>query len=181
MPALVQTPAQLYEHLGQLLEQGDDVLLRNGPAVLQQFLSLGDFLNSFRVHVEPGSYRRPKVLGEEGKHVLRLMQWNAVTTPYHAHHGRPCLTLVLDGEVTVEDAWMQRKGNQLYILTDTQANLLTPGMVGVVNPKVTEIHRVICTGQATTLNLYPEDHDFAICYSHAAGYYQAKRCELPPA
>lgn len=171
------TPEYWYDVLGDFITKGDRTLLLHGPRALIKMAEL-DFLDQFRVEVPVHSYRRPKVMGEEGKHVLRLMQFNSVDVPYHEHHGRPCLMAVIDGTVVVENAWMEQQGNGLYRIRETVTRTLTPGMADAVNPLETEIHRIQCAGRATALHLYPADHAFAFVYEPAAGLYVRTRREL---
>lgn len=160
---------ELYEQLGDLLDDGDDAFIEHGPALLQEAAQEPDFFDN--IDTEPAStntYTRTKVIGDPGKHVIRYMEWppEYALLP-HEHHGRPCFELLVDGVLFMSDMDVTQIGNNEYELEVADTETCTPGDTAVVDPRDgSDVHAVYSPVRARSLHVYPDD-----CY-HAFGYVQ---------
>lgn len=151
---------EVYEELGDLLEQGDDVFIENGPEVLKEAVSDPSFLDSIESdHAEPGTYTRKKVIGDEGRHVIRYMEWppEYALMP-HEHHGRPCFEVLVEGHLSLTDLAREKVGENEYRLEPIETTVTKPGESAVVDPRECEIHAVYSPIRSRSLHVYPDDN-----------------------
>lgn len=169
------TVRETYERLGSLLEEGDDVFIERGPAVLRDALEEPGFFDGVDTeHAEQGEYTRRKVVGEPGEHVIRFMEWppGYALCP-HEHHGRPCFEVLVDGLLSIVDFEAERidggenespDGEALFELSTCGTHTTEPGEAAVVDPRENEIHAVYSPVRSRSLHVYPEDNAAAHGY-----------------
>jgi len=156
----------VYEELGALLEQGDDVFVEEGPALVTSAMAEPGFFDGVDTeHASPGEYTRAKVIGEPGRHVIRYMEWPPeYTLCPHEHHGRPCFEVLVDGLLSVVDMEPQPVDDEHYTMAVRDAEVTRPGESAVVDPRENEVHAVYSPVRSRSLHVYPDDN------YHAYGY-----------
>jgi hypothetical protein len=157
---------ELYEQLGELLEQGDDVFIEEGPALLEDAIEQPGFFDGVETeHAPPGEYTRAKVIGEQGRHVIRYMEWPPEYSLLpHEHHGRPCFEVLVDGLLSVIDMEPQPRDEDRYTMEVVGTEVTHPGESAVIDPRENEVHAVYSPVRSRSLHVYPEDN------YHACGY-----------
>lgn len=160
------TVSALYERLGELLEEGDDVFVDRGPGLLQAAIDAPEFFEGVETErASPGEYTRRKVVGEEGRHVVRFMEWPpGYALPPHEHHGRPCFEVLVDGLLSVVDVEPEPIGDDRYALSVRGTKITEPGETAVVDPRENEVHAVYSPVRSRSLHVYPEDNAEAYGY-----------------
>jgi hypothetical protein len=155
-----------YERLGVLLEEGDDVVVEEGPDVLQEAIQQPDFFEGVETrHAPPEEYTRKKVIGAPDEHVIRYMEWPpGYSLLPHEHHGRPCFEVLVDGLLSVVDLEAERVEEDIYSLSVLGTSVTNPGETAVVDPRENEIHSIYSPVRSRSLHVYPEDNP------HAYGY-----------
>jgi hypothetical protein len=158
---------ELYRELGRHLAESDDAFVDRGPALLQNAISQPGFFDGVDTdHAEPGDYTRRKVIGEEGGHVIRFMEWppEYALLP-HEHHGRPCFEVLVDGTLFLTDMDAEPVGDDHYRLTETGHHVCDPGDAAVVDPRTgNDIHAVYSPVRSRSLHVYPDDNFH--CYGY---------------
>ncbi|SFK84087.1 hypothetical protein SAMN04487950_1375 [Halogranum rubrum] len=157
---------RLYDRLGELLDESDDAFVEHGPALLRAAIRDPDFFDGVSTEQAPtGTYTRRKVVGDEGEHVIRFMEWppGYALVP-HEHHGRPCFEVLVDGLLTVVNMRPEELDDGLYELTALDTEVVRPGETTVVDPRVSDVHAVYSPVRSRSLHVYPDDA------SHAFGY-----------
>ena len=78
------------------------------------------FLNNVEFkETNSDKYTRTKVIGEGGKPVIRAMRWPAeYELMPHEHHGRPCMELIVSGNMEVKDIKAKATQCNKYILEE---------------------------------------------------------------
>ncbi|WP_247730151.1 hypothetical protein [Halovivax limisalsi] len=150
---------EVYEELGELLEQGDDVFVEEGPALLEDAIERPGFLDGLETeHAEPGEYTRKKVIGDPGRHVIRYMEWppEYALMP-HEHHGRPCFEVLVEGHLALSDLEPTQVGENEYTFEVLGTTVTEPGESAVVDPRENEIHAVYSPVRSRSLHVYPDD------------------------
>lgn len=157
---------ELYEELGELLEQGDDVFVEEGPPLLAEAIEQDGFFEGVETeHAEYGDYTRAKVIGDEGRHVIRYMEWppEYALMP-HEHHGRPCFEVLVEGQLLLADMEAERIGEDEYLMDVIGTQSTAPGETAVVDPREGEIHAVYSPVRSRSLHVYPDDSYKGIGY-----------------
>lgn len=157
---------ELYEELGALLEQGDDVFVTDGPELLKDAIEQPGFFDGVETeHAQPGEYTRTKVIDKPGRHVIRYMEWPPEFSLLpHEHHGRPCFEVLVDGLLSVVDMEPQPRGDDRYTMEVVGTETARPGDSAVIDPRKNEVHAVYSPVRSRSLHVYPEDN------YHAYGY-----------
>jgi hypothetical protein len=165
-PAPNPAVREVYERLGDVLEEGDDVFVEQGPAVLQEAISDPSFFDGVdTIHAPPGEYTRAKVVGDPGRHVIRFMEWPpGYELLPHEHHGRPCFEVLVDGLLSVVDMDPREVADGRYVLEPRDQGFTRPGESAVVDPRVCDVHAVYSPVRSRSLHVYPDDE------YHAYGY-----------
>jgi hypothetical protein len=151
---------EVYEKLGELLEQGDDVFVKEGPALLKDAIEETEFLDGLETeHAEPGTYTRKKIIGDPGRHVIRYMEWppEYALMP-HEHHGRPCFEVLVEGHLALTDLEPTQVGEDRYTFDVLGSSVTEPGESAVVDPRENEIHAVYSPVRSRSLHVYPDDN-----------------------
>ena len=156
----------VYEQLGDLLDQGDDVLVEEGPELLKEAIEDPEFFEGVETeHADPGEYTRAKVIGEPGRHVIRFMEWPpGYELLPHEHHGRPCFEVLVDGLLSVVDMDPVPVGDDEYVMEVCDTEYTRPGESAVIDPRVCDVHAVYSPVRSRSLHVYPDDN------YHAYGY-----------
>lgn len=155
-----------YDRLGDLLADGDDAFVERGPQLLRRAIEEpGFFENVDTERADPGEYTRRKVIGDEGAHVIRFMEWPpGYSLLPHEHHGRPCFEVLVDGLLSVVDMVAEPVGDDLYELSTVGTDVTEPGESAVVDPRENEIHAVYSPVRSRSLHVYPADEAAAYGY-----------------
>ncbi|WP_435333240.1 hypothetical protein [Haloarchaeobius sp. TZWWS8] len=173
---------EVYDRLGDLLDQGDDAFVDEGPALLRRAIRQPGFFDG--VETEPatdGSYTRTKVVGDPDGHVIRFMEWPpGYSLCPHEHHGRPCFEVLVDGllhvvdmdvtrveEKGVADGLVDENGDAdggLYELSILDCGVTEPGQSAVVDPRDNDVHSVYSPVRSRSLHVYPDDQHFSYGY-----------------
>ncbi len=157
---------EVYDELGALLSQGDDVFIEEGPALLKEAIGReGFFRNVTTDPAAPDEYTREKVIGDPGGHVIRFMEWPPeYTLVPHEHHGRPCFEVLVEGQLMLADFERSRVGEDRYTLELVDSSVTDPGESAIVDPREGEIHSVYSPVRSKSLHVYPEDNWRAFGY-----------------
>jgi len=176
---------RVYEELGGLLEQGDDVFVEQGPEIVKSAMSDPGFFDGVDTdHAGPDEYTRAKVIGEPGGHVIRFMEWPPeYTLCPHEHHGRPCFEVLVDGLLSVVNMEPQHVDDERYRMEVVGTELTRPGESAVIDPRENDVHAVYSPVRSRSLHVYPEDKTFAYGFElvdddSEADYYTRERFEL---
>lgn len=163
----------LYDRLGELLQEGDDAFVEHGPELLQAAIRDPDFFDDVATDpAPPDTYTRRKVVGDEGGHVIRFMEWPpGYALMPHEHHGRPCFEVLVDGLLTIVNMRPEEIDADLYELTALDTEVVRPGETTVVDPRVSDVHAVYSPVRSRSLHVYPDDA------SHAFGYCLVEESE----
>jgi hypothetical protein len=156
----------LYDRLGELLTEGDDRFVEDGPSLLRAAVERPGFFDGVESdHAPAGTYTRRKVVGDPGEHVIRFMEWppGYVLLP-HEHHGRPCFEVLVDGLLTVVNMRPEAVDSELYELTPLDTDVVRPGETTVVDPRVGDVHAVYSPVRSRSLHVYPDDAAYAFGY-----------------
>lgn len=151
---------EVYDRLGELLEQGDDVFVEEGPALLQEAVRQpGFFENVTTDPAPPDEYTRSKVIGDEGEHVIRYMEWPPeYTLMPHEHHGRPCFEVITEGHLVFTDLERKRLEEDRFTFDVIETNVAEPTDTAVIDPRKNEIHSVYSPVRSKSLHVYPDDN-----------------------
>lgn len=150
---------EVYEELGDLLEQGDDVFIQEGPDLLAEAIAREGFFENVETdHAAPGEYTRAKVIGDTGPHVIRYMEWppEYALMP-HEHHGRPCFEVLVEGHLVLSDMERTEVDDGRYTFDVLETTVTEPGETAVVDPRENEIHAVYSPVRSRSLHVYPDD------------------------
>jgi hypothetical protein len=177
---------KVYEELGTLLEQGDDVFVEQGPEIVKSAMKEPGFFDGVETeHAGPDEYTRAKVIGEPGGHVIRFMEWPPeYTLCPHEHHGRPCFEVLVDGLLSVVNIKPQPVDDERYRMEVVGTELTRPGESAVIDPRENDVHAVYSPVRSRSLHVYPEDKTFAYGYELVEDddaeedYYTRERFEL---
>jgi len=177
---------KVYEELGTLLEQGDDVFVEQGPEIVKSAMKEPGFFDGVETeHAGPDEYTRAKVIGEPGGHVIRFMEWPPeYTLCPHEHHGRPCFEVLVDGLLSVVNMKPQPVDDERYRMEVVGTELTRPGESAVIDPRENDVHAVYSPVRSRSLHVYPEDKTFAYGYELVEDddaeedYYTRERFEL---
>jgi hypothetical protein len=151
---------EVYEELGDLLEQSDAAFVEEGPAVLKRGIKRDGFFEGVTTAPAlPNEYTREKVIGDEGRHVIRFMEWppEYALMP-HEHHGRPCFEVLVDGHLVLSDLKRTRIGDNEYTFEVLETTIAEPGESAVIDPRENEIHAVYSPVRSRSLHIYPDDN-----------------------
>lgn len=149
----------LYDELGDLLREGDDAFVEEGPELLRRAVEdQGFFENVTTDPAAPGEYTRQKVIGDPGEHVIRFMEWppEYALMP-HEHHGRPCFEVLVEGHLVITDLKRTAVGDGTYTFEVIDSSTVRPGESAVVDPRENEIHAVYSPVRSKSLHAYPDD------------------------
>lgn len=157
---------ELYEELGELLEQGDDVFVEQGPTLLREAIEQPGFFEGVDTeYAPPGEYTRAKVIGEPGRHVIRYMEWAPEYSLLpHEHHGRPCFEVLVDGLLSVIDMEPQEREDGYYTMDVLDTEITHPGESAVIDPRENDVHAVYSPVRSRSLHVYPEDNYYCHGY-----------------
>lgn len=161
-----RTVREVYEALGDLLEEGDDVFVERGPALLQEAIEDPAFFEGVDTeHAPPGEYTREKVIGDEGRHVVRYMEWPPeYSLMPHEHHGRPCFEVLVEGQLLLANMAAERVGDDAYEMNLVGTDTTAPGEAAVIDPRECEIHAVYSPVRSRSLHVYPDDSYYGVGY-----------------
>lgn len=167
----------VYEELGELLEESDEVFVEEGPALLKDAMEEPGFFEDVETEpAAPGEYTRAKVIGREGAHVVRYMEWPPeYTLCPHEHHGRPCFEVLVEGLLSVVDMEPRPVGDGTdaaethYTMDVLDTEVTRPGESAVIDPRENEVHAVYSPVRSRSLHVYPEDEYFAYGYELVEG------------
>lgn len=159
---------RVYDRLGDLLADGDDRFVEEGPALLQDAMEEDGFFDGVGTErADYGEYTRKKVVGGggDGSHVVRFMEWppEYALLP-HEHHGRPCFEVLVDGRLVLTDMEAERVGDGEYLLHARETHTTEPGEAAVVDPRDGEIHAVYSPVRSRSLHVYPDDSHESVGY-----------------
>lgn len=157
---------EAYDRLGELLAEGDDVFVEDGPAVLRAAMADERFFENVDPDpAPPDSYTREKVIGDPGEHVIRFMEWPAEYTLLpHEHHGRPCFEVLVDGHLVLTDLKRVDLGEDRYTFEVIDSSVTHPGEAAIIDPRKNEIHAVYSPVRSCSLHVYPSDNWTAFGY-----------------
>jgi predicted metal-dependent enzyme (double-stranded beta helix superfamily) len=157
---------EVYDELGALLSQGDDVFIEEGPALLKEAIARDGFFRDVTTDpAAPDEYTREKVIGDPGAHVIRFMEWPpGYTLVPHEHHGRPCFEVLVEGQLMLADFERSKVGEDRYTLELVDSSVTDPGESAIVDPREQEIHSVYSPVRSRSLHVYPEDNWRAFGY-----------------
>jgi len=157
---------EVYDELGALLSQGDDVFIEEGPALLKEAIARDGFFRDVTTDpAAPDEYTREKVIGDPGAHVIRFMEWPPeYTLVPHEHHGRPCFEVLVEGQLMLADFERSKVGEDRYTLELVDSSVTDPGESAIVDPRKQEIHSVYSPVRSRSLHVYPEDNWRAFGY-----------------
>jgi hypothetical protein len=161
---------ETYEALGDLLERGDDAFVEEGPALLAEAIRDPAFFEGVETeHAAPDEYTRTKVIGDEGRHVIRYMEWppEYALMP-HEHHGRPCFEALVEGRLLLSDMEVEPLGEDEYRLSVAGTSTAAPGETATIDPRDCEVHAVYSPVRSRSLHVYPDDN------YHGVGYVPAE-------
>jgi len=150
----------VYDELSELLEQGDDVFVEEGPDLLKEAISESGFFKGVSSeYAEQGEYTRKKVIGDPGEHVIRYMEWppEFPLLP-HEHHGRPCFEVLVEGHLALSELERTQVGENEYTFDVIDTTITRPGESAVVDPRENEIHAVYSPVRSRSLHVYPDDN-----------------------
>ena len=150
---------EVYEELGELLKQGDDVFIEEGPDLVKSALKRGFFDGVETKHAESGTYTRNKIIGDGGRHVIRYMEGppEYALMP-HEHHGRPCFEVLVEGHLALSDLAPTEVGENEYTFEVLGTTVTEAGESAVVDPRENEIHSVYSPVRSKSLHVYPDDN-----------------------
>lgn len=176
----------VYDRLGELLEQGDDAFVEEGPAVVRNALSDPGFLDGVETEPAVDSYTRAKVIGGPGDHVIRYMEWPPeYSLMPHEHHGRPCFEVLVEGTLVLTDVDAVEVEDGRYELEPGEVTVCRQGDAGVVDPRTgNDVHAVYSPERTRSLHCYPDDkyHSFGYVPEDETDptndYYVRERFEL---
>lgn len=159
----------LYEQLGELLADGDDTFVEEGPALVKDAMERDGFFEGVDTeHAPPGEYTRAKVIGKPGGHVIRFMEWPPEHTLCpHEHHGRPCFEVLVDGLLSVVNMDPQAIDDEYYKMDLLDTEVTRPGESAVIDPREGDVHAVYSPVRSRSLHVYPEDKRYAFGYELA--------------
>jgi len=171
--------SELYTKLGELLEERDDVFLHKGIELIKEYSSKTGFLEGYEFGDPRETYSRKKIMGGEGKLIMRGMNWTSgFDLLPHEHHDRACIMLLLSGSMNVRD-YESKKLEELYELSLLEDCVFTPGEISIVNPKVTQIHAMKALEDTCSLHFYPLDKPTSFGYVKGDdGLYVRKEIKL---
>ncbi|MDY6819023.1 MAG: hypothetical protein SVG88_10220 [Halobacteriales archaeon] len=157
---------EVYDELGELLEQGDDVFVEEGPALLKAAIDQDGFFENVTTDpAAPDEYTREKVIGDPGEHVIRFMEWPPeYTLMPHEHHGRPCFEVLVEGHLMLADLERTEVGDNEYTFDVIDSDITEPGESAVIDPRQCEIHAVYSPVRSKSLHVYPDDNWTAYGY-----------------
>ena len=153
---------ELYGILKNLCSQNDQTFLEEGPNKVREYFSRGDLLRGDEFKETLNCYSRTKIIGQQGKLVIRAMKWpDGFYLVPHEHHNRPCIELLVSGLMTISDIASEHIENNLYSnlygLRILETHELQSGDMAVVDPAVTQIHDIVAIEKCTSLHFYPSD------------------------
>ncbi len=157
---------EVYDELGELLQEGDDAFIEKGPARLADAIEQDGFFENVTTDpAAPDEYTREKVIGDPGEHVIRFMEWPPeYTLMPHEHHGRPCFEVLVDGHLTLSNLERTEVGDGEYAFDVVDSEVTEPGEPAVVDPRKNEIHAVYSPVRSRSLHVYPSDNWRAFGY-----------------
>lgn len=157
---------EVYDELGELLKQGDDVFVEEGPALLKAAIDQDGFFENVTTDpAAPDEYTREKVIGDPGEHVIRFMEWPPeYTLMPHEHHGRPCFEVLVEGHLMLADLERTEVGDNEYTFDVIDSDITEPGESAVIDPRQCEIHAVYSPVRSKSLHVYPDDNWTAYGY-----------------
>ncbi|MFB6300035.1 MAG: hypothetical protein ABEH65_07220 [Halobacteriales archaeon] len=157
---------EVYDELGELLNQGDDVFVEEGPDLLKEAITQDGFFENVTTDpAAPDEYTREKVIGDPGEHVIRFMEWPPeYTLMPHEHHGRPCFEVLVDGHLMLADLERTQVGENAYTFDLIDSEITEPGESAIVDPRQCEIHAVYSPVRSKSLHVYPDDNWTAYGY-----------------
>lgn len=164
-----QQVRDVYDQLGELLGDGDDAFVEEGPAILAEAIEEPGFFDGIEAEPADDSYTRAKVIGDPGEHVIRYMEWppEYALMP-HEHHGRPCFEVLVDGMLFLADMDAREVDDGLYDLEVTGREVCEPGDTAVVDPRNgSDIHAVYSPVRTRSLHVYPDDAYYSVGYVDA--------------
>jgi hypothetical protein len=156
----------VYQTLGDLLEEGDDAFIEEGPEVVQSAIEDPAFFDGVSTEHATDSYTRAKVIGREGEHVIRYMEWppEYALMP-HEHHGRPCFEVLVEGNLFLANMEATDVEDGRYTLDVTDTDVCWPGDAGIVDPRDgSDIHSVYSPVRTRSLHCYPDDNYYGVGY-----------------
>lgn len=173
------TLRQLYDRLGDILKKGDDIFIREGPLLLKDYFENGH-LKGLQSRPASTGYTRKKVMGDQGKHVIRFMEWSPGFSIFpHEHHGRPCFEFLVSGNLIVSDFLPAQNGKNEFTLELLKTHVVNPGQFAIVDPRITQVHSVFSPVRSRSLHVYPEDNYFTMGYIHNGDdTYQRREFDL---
>lgn len=157
---------RVYDRLGDLLDDGDDRFVEEGPPLLQEAITEPGFFDGVETErAAYGEYTRAKVVGDDGGHVIRFMEWppEYALLP-HEHHGRPCFEVLVDGRLVLTDMDAEPVGDGEFLLHARETHTTEPGESAVVDPREGEIHAVYSPVRSRSLHVYPDDSHESVGY-----------------
>lgn len=178
--------ATVYDQLGQLLEQGDDAFIEEGPRIIQDALQNTNFLENVETNAAVDSYTRAKVIGNPGDHVIRYMEWPPeYSLMPHEHHGRPCFEVLVDGTLVLTDMEPHEMDEKRYEMEIGEVTICRTADAGIVDPRTgNDVHAVYSPERTRSIHCYPDDKFYSYGYipedetDPANDYYLRQRFEL---
>jgi hypothetical protein len=157
---------ETYTELGKLLEEGDDTFIERGPVLLKEAIQNPDFFDGVRTETAIEDYTRKKVIGKEGQHVIRFMEWPPEYSLLpHEHHGRPCFEVLVEGQLYIADMEPIEVDNDQFTLEMVNSYICNPRDSAVIDPRTGyDIHAVYSPVRTRSLHVYPEDNYYSIGY-----------------
>ncbi|NHN48384.1 hypothetical protein G9464_12375 [Halostella sp. JP-L12] len=157
---------EAYDELGELLAEGDDAFVEEGPALLADAVERDGFFENVTTDpAAPDEYTREKVIGDPGEHVIRFMEWPPeYTLMPHEHHGRPCFEVLVEGHLMLANLERTEVGDGEYTFDVVDSEVTRPGEPAVVDPRENEIHAVYSPVRSKSLHVYPSDNWRAFGY-----------------
>jgi|GEM_PF-5754038 len=176
----------VYDRLGDLLKEGDDAFVEDGPGIVKEALSEPGFLDGVETEPATDSYTRAKVIGEPGGHVIRYMEWPPeYTLMPHEHHGRPCFEVLVDGTLALTDMVPTEVEEGRYEMDIEGITTCRENDAGVVDPRTgNDVHAVYSPERTRSLHCYPDDafHSYGYVQEDeddpSNDYYRRERFEL---
>ena len=158
----------LYGKFSNLLSISDNAFIEEGPTLLKHIFEeqgLEKLMAGIRYKYPQDGYTRTKLIGEKGKQVIRFMEWPfSYYLHPHEHHGRPCFEILIYGKLEVIDFKPVEVGEGRYKLDFFKRDVLNPGQVGIIDPRITEVHSVRSLKKSGSLHVYPSDENYTTAY-----------------
>ena len=167
-----------YRQIEELVEHSDQRFLEQGPSLLEKAAQDTRFLRA--VEEARGDQMRAVVMGEVGKPVIVAWNWPLdFSLRPHEHHGKSCFDIGTQGQFVVVNYMPHEEEKGVFTLEEWGTQVVNPGQIARVDPRVTEVHSVYCPLGATSIHVYPAGSLTTTIFEKQGEKYLRKEIQVP--